>query len=122
MPTEQATLRTRRGEQGAAHAEVVRFAGARRYGLAAVSIGFGLAIGITSLAFPLLHFVLPWLFPILGVIGALALLRVRGRITGVTGECPACHAPFRAADVGSLDGEVVWLKCGACGQPLELLL
>lgn len=122
MPTEQAKLRTRRGELTAARAELLRYGSARRYGAAAGSLAFGVAIGIASLAAPLLHFVLPWLFPIIGAVGAFAILRVRGRIAGVSGECPACHAAFEASNVGSIDGETVWLKCESCGQPLELVL
>ena len=120
MPTEAATLWTRRGEQGTARAEVVRFSRARRYAAAGGSVLFGLGLGVATLPFPLLHLVLPWLLPIFGVLGAIAILRVRARVAGLSGACPACRAAVDAVDLGALDGEPIWLKCPGCGQPLEL--
>jgi hypothetical protein len=122
MPIEPATLRTRRGEQGAARADVIRYGAARRYGAAGGSLLFGLALGMATLPFPLIHFVLPWLLPVFGLIGALAILRVRGRIAAVSGACPGCGAAVQATDPGTSDGEPVWLKCPGCGSPLELIL
>lgn len=120
MPEEGATLTPRRGEPVPARVQVERLSDGQRLSRALpVGIG-GTVLGLATIPVPGLHFVAPWLVPLLSIGAARYLYNRRATVGAVTGTCPACQGDV-AANGGAWE-EPMWVRCSACNAPLELKL
>jgi hypothetical protein len=117
---EGVTLRMRDGRESQAQAEVQRVSPGARAVRVAVPVVGGLVLGAVTLPIPGLHFFAPWFLPLLGISMGVYLSRVSARVARISGPCPSCGAQVEATGLGSVGAEAVWLKCDACGAPLEL--
>ncbi|MEY3015415.1 MAG: hypothetical protein RIT45_4150 [Pseudomonadota bacterium] len=80
--------------------------------------GICVAIGVGSLAIPIVHFVLPWLMMI---IAAVVYRRIAGQgaeLTAASGPCPACGAVV-SLPRQALEWPIEW-NCESCRKRLVI--
>jgi hypothetical protein len=118
--TTEVLLRTRDGRESRADAVVVRVSPTARALRVGVPMVAGLTFGALALPVPGLHLFAPWFLPLLGIVMGTYLARVSATVARVGGPCPRCDARIDATGLGSIGAEPVWLKCDACGTPVEL--
>ena len=121
MPTESVQLRTREGATGEAQAEVTRYSAGRRLAVSLTLAVGGTVLGLSTLIIPGVHFVGPWLIPLLSLGIAGYLFRRTMVIGTVRGPCLSCGADMVLDEGGSVGNDAVWLRCPACNTPHELL-
>lgn len=115
-------MRTRAGALGGGRAEVVRHRRAARLAAGAVIAVVGIVVGGATLPVPGVHLFAPWAVPLLALGVAAYVARVRARVDDVRGPCPACGFAVEERRLGTVAGEALWIRCGACGVPIELVL
>lgn len=119
---ERATLRMRDGATREGEAWVRRYGATFRTVTAVVILVTSLAIAAFSVVIPGVHFVAPWLVPMVGGGAAWFFFRREVVVDEVRGACPACAAAIAIERPGSLGDEPLWLRCPGCKAPVELLI
>lgn len=121
MSLEALQLRTRDGSEGPAEAEVTHYSGGRRLAISAVIAVGGTVLGLCTLIIPGVHFVGPWLIPLLSLGIAGYLFRRTMVIGTVRGTCLNCHEAMVIDEGASVGNDAVWLRCPSCQTPHELM-
>ncbi len=99
-------------EPGFGTVDVYELSDADKAARARKAAGICVAIGVCSLAIPLVHFVLPWLMLI---IASVVYSKVKGQaamLVGVHADCPACGEALSIPEQ-TLEWPVEW-NCDAC--------
>jgi len=118
---EPAVLRHRDGRTVAATARVRRYSTTRRGITAAAILLVAFTVGPATIIIPGVHFVAPWLIPLLGIGIALYLYRRKLVVFSVSGPCPDCGVDMSIDDCGSVGNDPLWLRCSGCNTPLEFV-
>jgi hypothetical protein len=121
MAPEAVILRARTREEGEGTAEIVRSTAQTRLGKAiGLALG-GVLFGALTLPIPILHWVAPWLLPLMGFALAWFVYTQGPRISGVAGTCPKCDGSFTSPETGH-HGDDFWVRCSSCNEPLHPVL
>lgn len=91
---------------------------ARSVGIVVLSV----ILGAATLPIPLIHMGAPWMFPLLGITAAVFIYRVEGRVREVRATCPGCSDAVHVEDAGSIGDDDLWIRCGGCNLPLQVLV
>ncbi len=121
MEMERATLRTREGVTTEVSAEVKRYSAAWRGGVSTAVFFSCLIVGIASILVPGVHFVAPWLLPLLGAGVAYYLFNRVAVVVGARGVCPSCEREMAIDEGGALGNDPLWMRCPHCKTPMEFL-
>ncbi len=121
MSAERAIVRSRDGRETEVSADIRRYGAGRRAGTAAAVFGTAVVLGASSIVVPGVHFVAPWLLPLLGGGIALYLYNRVAVVDRVRGPCPSCGEAFCIEERGALGNDPLWLRCPHCGAPMELV-
>lgn len=121
MSTETAILKNRKGVEVEVQAEVKRYTASSRSLVAGGLVLTTTTLGLGTIVIPGLHFVGPWLIPLLGMAVAWYLYNRVMVVGNVTGDCPDCDKPMTITEGGSVGNDPMWLRCPHCHTPLEFL-
>ena len=111
----------RDGRVAEVRVEVRRYSTGRRALTAAAIAGGFTVIGAATIVVPGVHFVAPWLLPILGIGIGIYLFRREMVIGTVEGDCPNCATPMTLTEGGAVGNDPLWLRCPSCTTPLEFV-
>ena len=119
MTTETAVLKNRKGVEVDVQAEVTRYTAGQRGVVAGALVLTTTPLGLATLFIPGVHFVGPWLIPMLGMAVAWYLYNRVMVVGDVTGDCPDCSEHMIITEGGSVGNDPMWLRCPHCNTPLE---
>lgn len=122
MSTGAVKLRTRQGATTDARAELIVHGRTRRLATAAAIVACGVTVGAATIVVPTVHLFSTWAIPLLSIGIAAWATRVRARLLGAQGPCPACGAHVELPGVGAVDDDAVWVRCPACKAPIEIVV
>ena len=116
---EQVTIEDRNKQQAEGTAEIHRFGPSQRL-MKALAVGVGgTIVGLCTIVIPGVHFVAPWLLPLLSIGIAFYLYGRKGTCDSVKTTCPACSASIEAE--GGPWEEPMWVRCPECEAPLQVI-
>ena len=121
MHQERATLRHRDGRTAEVEADVRRYSAGRRTGTAAAILAVAFIVGPSTIVVPGVHFVAPWLVPLLGIGVALYIYRRVMIVDEVRGDCIDCGQAMRITEGGSVGNDPLWVRCPHCNTPMEFV-
>lgn len=116
---EPVTIEDRDKQTAEGTADIARYGSSKRLVTAlGVAIG-GTVLGLCTIVIPGVHFVAPWLLPLLSIGIAFYLYGRKGVCAGVQVDCPACKASIEAE--GGPWEEPMWVRCPECQAPLKVI-
>jgi hypothetical protein len=122
MAKETATLKHRDGRTIQVEADVRRYSAGSRTTKAAIIVAVAFLLGASSIIVPGVHFIAPWLVPILGIATAVYLYKRVMIVDRVQGICPDCDKAMAIDEGGSVGNDPLYLRCPHCKTPLEFMV
>ena len=122
MSAETATLKLRDGRTIEVRADIRRYGAGSRAAKAGIIVVIAFVLGASSIMVPGVHFIAPWLVPILGLVIAGYIYNRVLIVDGVRGTCPDCDMAMDIKEGGSVGNDALYLRCPSCNIPLEFVV
>ena len=119
MRQEQIRLRPRKGEETVGQADITTLSAGSRGLKVGLWLLFGVA-GLGTIVIPGMHFVTPWLIPLISLGMAWNAWNKTHILHKVSGECPLCGETGTWTDV--VWDTQLWERCPHCNEPIEIIL
>lgn len=118
MASETVELKPRKGDSTSGLAVITRVPSGIRAAKASGFVAVGL-LGVGTVVVPGVHFVGPWLIPLVGIGLGWSTWKKDKVVHSVNGSCPHCGASASWSDV--VVDDQIWERCPACREPIEVV-
>ena len=118
MPPMPLKLQAESGAVSQAQGVWMEYSPAGRFCKAMLCLVGGVGLGAVLIVVPILHLITTWALPLVGVLGAIHILRTEATVREISGTCPACGVALHLQ--GGRAAFPMRESCPDCRRPLTV--